>query len=146
MSKKPKVILTQVTALTQCLVVAQFQSYVEPPRAAAPQDAAENGAADASAAPAAASAAGEEDAAALAQPLEEGTLIHNLGVPVIVVCTKVRMLYVWFGFCVIDSPHPHSHAIVCAVLLSHQCDASGSLERERDFRQEHFDFIQMHLR
>lgn len=46
--------------------------------------------------------------------LEDGVLNRNLGLPVIVVCTK--------------------------------CDATAQLEKDRDFRQEHFDFIQMHLR
>ncbi|XP_006635660.2 cytoplasmic dynein 1 light intermediate chain 1 [Lepisosteus oculatus] len=47
-------------------------------------------------------------------PLGENTLTHNLGVPVIVVCTK--------------------------------CDAISSLEKEHDYKDEHFDFIQLHIR
>ncbi|KAL4624769.1 cytoplasmic dynein 1 light intermediate chain 1 isoform X2 [Arapaima gigas] len=47
-------------------------------------------------------------------PLGENTLTHNLGVPLVVVCTK--------------------------------CDAISSLEKEQDYRDEHFDFIQSHIR
>uniref|UniRef100_A0A8C9W7L7 Dynein light intermediate chain n=1 Tax=Scleropages formosus TaxID=113540 RepID=A0A8C9W7L7_SCLFO len=47
-------------------------------------------------------------------PLSDGTLTHNLGIPVVVVCTK--------------------------------CDAISSLEKEHDYRDEHFDFIQSHIR
>ncbi|XP_062474228.1 cytoplasmic dynein 1 light intermediate chain 2 [Pezoporus occidentalis] len=47
-------------------------------------------------------------------PLGENVLTHNLGVPVLVVCTK--------------------------------CDAVSVLEKEHDYREEHFDFIQSHIR
>ncbi|MBN3277788.1 DC1L2 protein, partial [Polyodon spathula] len=47
-------------------------------------------------------------------PLGENVLTHNLGIPVLVVCTK--------------------------------CDAVSVLEKEHDYREEHFDFIQSHLR
>ncbi|XP_053570233.1 cytoplasmic dynein 1 light intermediate chain 1 [Bombina bombina] len=47
-------------------------------------------------------------------PLGEDTLTHNLGIPVVVVCTK--------------------------------CDAISILEKEHDYRDEHFDFIQSHIR
>ncbi|XP_003225411.3 cytoplasmic dynein 1 light intermediate chain 2 [Anolis carolinensis] len=47
-------------------------------------------------------------------PLGDNVLTHNLGIPVIVVCTK--------------------------------CDAVGILEKEHDYREEHFDFIQSHIR
>uniref|UniRef100_A0AAY4A8X1 Dynein light intermediate chain n=1 Tax=Denticeps clupeoides TaxID=299321 RepID=A0AAY4A8X1_9TELE len=47
-------------------------------------------------------------------PLGDNTLTHNLGVPVMVVCTK--------------------------------CDTICSLEKEHDYRDEHFDFIQSHIR
>ncbi|KAG8442897.1 hypothetical protein GDO86_011633 [Hymenochirus boettgeri] len=47
-------------------------------------------------------------------PLGEDTLTHNLGIPVVVVCTK--------------------------------CDAINVLEKEHDYRDEHFDFIQSHIR
>uniref|UniRef100_A0AC11CKK1 Dynein cytoplasmic 1 light intermediate chain 1 n=1 Tax=Ovis aries TaxID=9940 RepID=A0AC11CKK1_SHEEP len=47
-------------------------------------------------------------------PLGADTLTHNLGVPVLVVCTK--------------------------------CDAISVLEKEHDYRDEHFDFIQSHIR
>ncbi|XP_067104804.1 cytoplasmic dynein 1 light intermediate chain 2 isoform X1 [Osmerus mordax] len=47
-------------------------------------------------------------------PLGDNTLTHNLGIPVLVVCTK--------------------------------CDAVSVLEKEHDFREEHFDFIQSHIR
>uniref|UniRef100_A0A8B9YVU7 Dynein light intermediate chain n=1 Tax=Bos mutus grunniens TaxID=30521 RepID=A0A8B9YVU7_BOSMU len=44
----------------------------------------------------------------------DNVLTHNLGIPVLVVCTK--------------------------------CDAVSVLEKEHDYRDEHFDFIQSHLR
>uniref|UniRef100_A0A4W3KFP6 Dynein light intermediate chain n=1 Tax=Callorhinchus milii TaxID=7868 RepID=A0A4W3KFP6_CALMI len=47
-------------------------------------------------------------------PLGSDTLTHNLGIPVLVVCTK--------------------------------CDAIGLLEKEHDYRDEHFDFIQLNIR
>ncbi|XP_043937523.1 cytoplasmic dynein 1 light intermediate chain 2 [Protopterus annectens] len=47
-------------------------------------------------------------------PLGENVLTHNLGVPVLVVCTK--------------------------------CDGMSILEKEHDYREEHFDFIQSHIR
>ncbi|KAH0503693.1 Cytoplasmic dynein 1 light intermediate chain 2 [Microtus ochrogaster] len=54
----------------------------------------------------------DEDSVAL--PLGDNVLTHNLGIPVLVVCTK--------------------------------CDAVSILEKEHDYRDEHFDFIQSHLR
>ncbi|KAJ8395213.1 hypothetical protein AAFF_G00034150 [Aldrovandia affinis] len=47
-------------------------------------------------------------------PLGDSTLTHNLGMPMVVVCTK--------------------------------CDAISGLEKEHDYRDEHFDFIQSHIR
>uniref|UniRef100_A0A671YJH1 Dynein light intermediate chain n=1 Tax=Sparus aurata TaxID=8175 RepID=A0A671YJH1_SPAAU len=47
-------------------------------------------------------------------PLGDNTLTHNLGIPVVVVCTK--------------------------------CDAISTLEKEHDYRDEHLDFIQSHIR
>ncbi|XP_040289327.1 cytoplasmic dynein 1 light intermediate chain 1 isoform X1 [Bufo bufo] len=47
-------------------------------------------------------------------PLGEDTLTRNLGIPVVVVCTK--------------------------------CDAISILEKEHDYTDEHFDFIQSHIR
>jgi hypothetical protein len=100
--------------------VSQFLAYSDAP---AKTDASSSAAAAAAAAPseepsedaAAAGGAGEAGAAEPAvHELEEGVLTRNLGVPVLVVCTK--------------------------------CDATAALEKDRDFRQEHFDFIQMHLR
>ncbi|XP_031432520.1 cytoplasmic dynein 1 light intermediate chain 1 isoform X2 [Clupea harengus] len=57
---------------------------------------------------------GEPDDDDVLLPLGDNTLTHNLGVPMMVVCTK--------------------------------CDAIGSLEKEHDYRDEHFDFIQSHIR
>uniref|UniRef100_A0A8C9S444 Dynein light intermediate chain n=1 Tax=Scleropages formosus TaxID=113540 RepID=A0A8C9S444_SCLFO len=56
---------------------------------------------------------GPEDEGVLL-PLGENILTHNLGVPVLVVCTK--------------------------------CDSVSVLEKEHDYREEHFDFIQSHIR
>uniref|UniRef100_A0A8D0A151 Dynein light intermediate chain n=1 Tax=Sander lucioperca TaxID=283035 RepID=A0A8D0A151_SANLU len=47
-------------------------------------------------------------------PLGDNTLTHNLGIPVVVVCTK--------------------------------CDAISTLEKEHDYRDEHLDLIQSHIR
>ncbi|XP_036391260.1 cytoplasmic dynein 1 light intermediate chain 2-like [Megalops cyprinoides] len=47
-------------------------------------------------------------------PLGDNVLSHNLGIPVLIVCTK--------------------------------CDAISALERDHDYREEHFDFIQFHIR
>ncbi|XP_073439316.1 cytoplasmic dynein 1 light intermediate chain 2 isoform X1 [Dendrobates tinctorius] len=47
-------------------------------------------------------------------PLGDNILTHNLGMPVLVVCTK--------------------------------CDAVSVLEKEHDYRDEYFDFIQSHIR
>ncbi|XP_030639020.1 cytoplasmic dynein 1 light intermediate chain 1-like [Chanos chanos] len=58
--------------------------------------------------------AGEKDEESVVLPLGKNTLTHNLGVPVMVVCTK--------------------------------CDAIGSLEKDHDYRDEHFDFTQSHIR
>ncbi|XP_028295470.1 cytoplasmic dynein 1 light intermediate chain 2 isoform X1 [Gouania willdenowi] len=55
---------------------------------------------------------GEDESIVL--PLGENTLTHNLGIPVLIVCTK--------------------------------CDAISVLEKEHDYREEHFDFIQSHIR
>ncbi|XP_029354732.1 cytoplasmic dynein 1 light intermediate chain 2 isoform X3 [Echeneis naucrates] len=56
--------------------------------------------------------AGEDEAVVL--PLGDNTLTYNLGIPVLIVCTK--------------------------------CDAVAVLEKEHDYREEHFDFIQSHIR
>uniref|UniRef100_A0A8C1XLG2 Dynein light intermediate chain n=1 Tax=Cyprinus carpio TaxID=7962 RepID=A0A8C1XLG2_CYPCA len=58
-------------------------------------------------------AAGGEDESVLL-PLGDNVLTHNLGIPVLVVCTK--------------------------------CDAVSVLEKEHDYKEEHFDFIQSHIR
>ncbi|XP_072236848.1 cytoplasmic dynein 1 light intermediate chain 2 isoform X2 [Leuresthes tenuis] len=80
-------------------MVKAFQEYTEP------EDATPSS-------PRRAPTSGEDEAIVL--PLGENTLTHNLGIPVLVVCTK--------------------------------CDAIGVLEKEHDFRDEHFDFIQSYIR
>ncbi|XP_054627347.1 cytoplasmic dynein 1 light intermediate chain 2 isoform X1 [Dunckerocampus dactyliophorus] len=81
-------------------MVKAFQEYTEPEDAmpASPQRRAMT--------------AGEDEAVVL--PLGDNTLTHNLGIPVLIVCTK--------------------------------CDSVSVLEKEHDFREEHFDFIQSHVR
>lgn len=81
-------------------MVKAFQEYTEPEDAsqASPQRRAPT--------------AGEDEAVVL--PLGDNVLTHNLGIPVLIACTK--------------------------------CDAIGVLEKEEDFREEHFDFIQSHIR
>uniref|UniRef100_A0A1A8FJL9 Dynein light intermediate chain n=1 Tax=Nothobranchius korthausae TaxID=1143690 RepID=A0A1A8FJL9_9TELE len=80
-------------------MVKIFQEYTEP------EDAAPSS-------PRRAPTLGEDEAVVL--PLGDNTLTHNLGIPVLVVCTK--------------------------------CDAISVLEKEHDFREEHFDFIQSCIR
>ncbi|KAM4593603.1 cytoplasmic dynein 1 light intermediate chain 2 isoform 1-T1 [Odontesthes bonariensis] len=80
-------------------MVKAFQEYTEP------EDATPSS-------PRRAPTSGEDEAIVL--PLGDNTLTHNLGIPVLVVCTK--------------------------------CDAVGVLEKEHDFRDEHFDFIQSYIR
>uniref|UniRef100_A0AAX7TX81 Dynein light intermediate chain n=1 Tax=Astatotilapia calliptera TaxID=8154 RepID=A0AAX7TX81_ASTCA len=81
-------------------VIKAFQEYTEPEDAtpSSPQRRAPT--------------AGEDEDVVL--PLGENTLTHNLGIPVLIVCTK--------------------------------CDAVSVLEKEHDYRDEHFDFIQSHIR
>uniref|UniRef100_A0A8C5FNI5 Dynein light intermediate chain n=1 Tax=Gadus morhua TaxID=8049 RepID=A0A8C5FNI5_GADMO len=78
-------------------LVKQFQEYTEPGSGedGAPQRRSE-----------------EEESVLL--PLGENTLTNNLGIPMVVVCTK--------------------------------CDAISTLEKEHDYRDEHLDFIQSHIR
>uniref|UniRef100_A0A8D3DJY6 Dynein light intermediate chain n=1 Tax=Scophthalmus maximus TaxID=52904 RepID=A0A8D3DJY6_SCOMX len=81
-------------------VVKAFQEYTEPEDAtsSSPQRRAPT--------------AGEDEAVVL--PLGDNTLSYNLGIPVLIVCTK--------------------------------CDAVSVLEKEQDYREEHFDFIQSNIR
>uniref|UniRef100_A0A667XGH9 Dynein light intermediate chain n=1 Tax=Myripristis murdjan TaxID=586833 RepID=A0A667XGH9_9TELE len=55
-----------------------------------------------------------DDEESVLLPLGDNTLTHNLGIPMVVVCTK--------------------------------CDAISTLEKEHDYRDEHLDFIQLHIR
>uniref|UniRef100_A0A8C2EWY4 Dynein light intermediate chain n=1 Tax=Cyprinus carpio TaxID=7962 RepID=A0A8C2EWY4_CYPCA len=82
-------------------LVKAFQEYAEPEEStpASPQRRAP--------------AAGGEDESVLL-PLGDNVLTHNLGIPVLIVCTK--------------------------------CDAVSVLEKEHDYKEEHFDFIQSHIR
>uniref|UniRef100_A0A3Q1ARU8 Dynein light intermediate chain n=1 Tax=Amphiprion ocellaris TaxID=80972 RepID=A0A3Q1ARU8_AMPOC len=80
-------------------MVKAFQEYTEP------EDATPSS-------PRRAPTAGEDEAIVL--PLGDNTLTHNLGIPVLIVCTK--------------------------------CDAVSVLEKEHDYREEHFDFIQSYIR
>ncbi|KAM6300586.1 cytoplasmic dynein 1 light intermediate chain 2 isoform X2 [Falco biarmicus] len=81
-------------------VIKEFQEYVEPEEGyqGSPQRRGPSG---------------QEDEH-VSLPLGENVLTHNLGIPVLVVCTK--------------------------------CDAVSVLEKEHDYREEHFDFIQSHIR
>uniref|UniRef100_A0A671EV10 Dynein light intermediate chain n=1 Tax=Rhinolophus ferrumequinum TaxID=59479 RepID=A0A671EV10_RHIFE len=83
-------------------VVKEFQDYVEP----------EEGCQGSPQRRGPLSSGPDEENVAL--PLGDNVLTHNLGIPVLVVCTK--------------------------------CDAVSVLEKEHDYRDEHFDFIQSHLR
>uniref|UniRef100_A0A8C0ECI0 Dynein light intermediate chain n=3 Tax=Telluraves TaxID=3073808 RepID=A0A8C0ECI0_BUBBB len=82
-------------------VIKEFQEYVEPEEGyqGSPQRRGPS--------------SGQEDEH-VSLPLGENVLTHNLGIPVLVVCTK--------------------------------CDAVSVLEKEHDYREEHFDFIQSHIR
>uniref|UniRef100_A0AAY4AZM4 Dynein light intermediate chain n=1 Tax=Denticeps clupeoides TaxID=299321 RepID=A0AAY4AZM4_9TELE len=83
-------------------VVKAFQEYTEPEEAtpSSPQRRTP------------AAATGEDESVLL--PLGENVLTHNLGIPVLIVCTK--------------------------------CDAVSVLEKEHDYREEHFDYIQSQIR
>uniref|UniRef100_W5KDS6 Dynein light intermediate chain n=1 Tax=Astyanax mexicanus TaxID=7994 RepID=W5KDS6_ASTMX len=83
----------------EILLVKQFQEYVEP-------------GSDMESVPQRRNPESEEESIVL--PLGENTLTHNLGIPLVVVCTK--------------------------------CDAISTLEKEHDYRDEHLDFIQSHIR
>ncbi|XP_012883927.1 PREDICTED: cytoplasmic dynein 1 light intermediate chain 1 [Dipodomys ordii] len=83
-------------------LIRDFQEYVEPGE-------------DFPASPQRRNTAAQEDRDdSIVLPLGADTLTHNLGIPVLVVCTK--------------------------------CDAISILEKEHDYRDEHFDFIQSHIR
>ncbi|MEE6528216.1 hypothetical protein FKM82_030296, partial [Ascaphus truei] len=81
--------------------VKDFQEYVEP----------EGGA---SVSPQRRGGPGVSEDENIILPLGDNILTDNLGIPVLVVCTK--------------------------------CDAVSVLEKEHDYRDEHFDFIQSHIR
>ena len=70
-----------------CVVVKQFQEYTEPGGGedGTPQRRSE-----------------EEESVLL--PLGDNTLTHNLGIPVVVVCTKVHT-------------HTHTHRVLCCMYL-----------------------------
>ncbi|XP_027728055.1 cytoplasmic dynein 1 light intermediate chain 1 [Vombatus ursinus] len=82
-------------------LIRDFQEYVEPGE-------------DFPASPQRRSTLQEDTDDSVMLPLGADTLTYNLGVPVLVVCTK--------------------------------CDAISVLEKEHDYRDEHFDFIQSHIR
>lgn len=83
-------------------LIRDFQEYVEPGE-------------DFPASPQRRTTGAQEDRGdSVVLPLGADTLTHNLGLPVLVVCTK--------------------------------CDAISVLEKEHDYRDEHFDFIQSHIR
>ncbi|KAG7263138.1 hypothetical protein CRUP_038447 [Coryphaenoides rupestris] len=96
---KLKISAEQTRELEQKMVKA-FQDYTEPE--------------DASQASPQRRAAAGGDGEDVVLPLGESTLTHNLGIPVLIVCSK--------------------------------CDAVGVLEKEHDYREEHFDFLQSHIR
>ncbi|NP_001090295.1 cytoplasmic dynein 1 light intermediate chain 2 [Xenopus laevis] len=83
-------------------IIKDFQEYVEPEEAlsGSPQRRGPT-------------SSGTEDEN-IVLPLGDNILTHNLGIPVLVVCTK--------------------------------CDAVSVLEKEHDYKDEHFDFIQSHIR
>lgn len=95
-----------------------MRSYVEPPTPGA------------TAASTSSSAAAHLDADS---PLPPGTLLDNLGVGLVVVCTKASMRSKAF----------HERPLIFDLS---QADHMNSLEREREFTEEQFDFIQQTLR
>lgn len=64
-------------------------------------------------------------------PLPDGVLTKSLGIPIIVVITKVGQSETDFSF---DD------------YFFLQCDAMPTLEKENEYKDEHFDFLQYHLR
>ncbi|KAG9341359.1 hypothetical protein JZ751_019465 [Albula glossodonta] len=82
-------------------MVKSFQEYMEPEDCTP-------------ASPQRRSAAGGSEDEGVLLPLGDNVLTHNLGIPVLIVCTK--------------------------------CDAVSVLEKDQDYKEEHFDFIQSHIR
>lgn len=104
-------------------VEAVFRSYAEPPAPGA-----------------AAPAASSSSAAALVDldsPLPPGTLTDNLGVGLVFVCTKVRVLIL---------ARADGRAADRDLPSAGQADQMNTLEREREFSEEQFDYIQQTLR
>uniref|UniRef100_A0A8C4N7Y2 Dynein light intermediate chain n=1 Tax=Eptatretus burgeri TaxID=7764 RepID=A0A8C4N7Y2_EPTBU len=93
-------------------LVHDFQSYLEPSEAGTRSGVLSKASGSASAVSGVVDVAADEDGDML--PLGETTLSYNLGLPIIVVCTK--------------------------------SDAVALLEKEHDYREEHFDFIQSQIR
>lgn len=67
-------------------------------------------------------------------PLPQGTLLDNLSIPAVVVVSKVRHLC---------SGQSHADARHYSIV---QADLVDSLEREKYFKEEQFDYIQQTLR
>eukprot|EP00076_Gallus_gallus_P041519 XP_025007057.1 cytoplasmic dynein 1 light intermediate chain 2-like [Gallus gallus] len=82
-------------------IIKEFQEYVEPEEAYQGSSQRRG------------PSSGQENAS-VSLSLGENVLTHNLGIPVLVVCTK--------------------------------CDTVSVLEKKRGYREEHFDFIQSHIR
>ncbi|KAK7816856.1 hypothetical protein U0070_021653 [Myodes glareolus] len=102
-------------------LIRDFQEYVEPGE-------------DFPASPQRRATATQEDRDdSVVLPLGADTLTHNLGLPVLVVCTKGLVSDSF-------SSGPGLQAV------EPQCDAISVLEKEHDYRDEHFDFIQSHIR
>uniref|UniRef100_UPI00358F9386 cytoplasmic dynein 1 light intermediate chain 1 isoform X3 n=1 Tax=Myxine glutinosa TaxID=7769 RepID=UPI00358F9386 len=93
-------------------LVRDFQSYLEPSEAGTRSGVLGKASGTASAVSGVVDVAADDDGDML--PLGETTLSYNLGLPIVVVCTK--------------------------------SDAVALLEKEHDYREEHFDFIQSQIR
>lgn len=66
-------------------------------------------------------------------PLSTGCLTHNLGLPITIVCCKVR-----------SNKQPSTQ---CRSILTHlQSDAINKLEQTHDYKDDQFDYIQQSLR
>lgn len=68
-------------------------------------------------------------------PLPPGTLLDNLGIGLVIVCTKVRHN-------LLGCPPTRLLTLVCVT----QADQMNMLERDREFTEEQFDYIQQLLR
>jgi dynein light intermediate chain 1 len=95
---------------------------------------------------------GSTDAQSVLLPLTEGCLTNNTGVPIVIVCTKVQgnesplVDNTFFGSTREVMFQSTNASYVFAFVNTLQSDHINSLEREQDYQEETFDYIQQSLR